>query len=189
MTALAFTLRKATAPRGAGHWVTMHGAHVWIDADGQPQWTGTKTKPDTRWRFGPQLHGKAKTKGAKPTVPVRGDIQSRPVPAHVVRWERARAAGPNGRLFATREAHVLDVAHRLDHGRFKTKDFRTRLGTHTAQDLVASMPAPKSERAYKRAVNAVGDAVAEKLGNTRAVALAKYIAPQVFEPWRGGAGV
>ena len=341
---------KATAPRGDGHWVTMHGAHVWINADGQPQWTGTKTKPNTRWRFGRQLRGKAPEKGAPPTVPVRGAIAARPVPAHVVRWargrrlpphmgrlrippawrdvrvntdprsscwvtgvdskgravviqnpafietnqaakflrvqaldaeyagvqrdlrklemdsdprvreaaaclalinatgirpdsekdtkakvraygatnlegrhvtvvdgrvvldypgkhgvhlqipvddprvaamvlERARAAGPNGRLFATREAQVLAAAHRLDHGRFKTKDFRTRLGTHVAQELVASMPAPTNARTYQRAVNAVADAVAEKLGNTRAVALAKYIAPQVFEPWRGAAGV
>ncbi len=345
-------LRRATQPTGDGHWVTMHGAHVWIDADGQPAWPGTHTKPARRWHEGRGTLG-PRPKGTPPDAP-RGRVASdaprvglgrtrrqwrasRTLPPHMrgirippawthvrvnddpdaavwvtgvdgkgravvihapafietnqavkflrvqamdaeyasiqrdlrkleqdrdprVReaaaclalinatgirpgsekdtkakrraygattlegrhvivedgrvvldyWgkdgvhlhipvedrrvaamlqARAQAAGPDGRLFATTAPRVLAAAHRLDHGRFKTKDFRTRLGTHVAQDLVAAMPAPKTPREYKRAVNAVGDAVAQKLGNTRAVALDKYIAPQVFEPWRGEAGV
>jgi DNA topoisomerase-1 len=72
---------------------------------------------------------------------------------------------------------------------FKTKDFRTLLATQTAQDLVDSAPVPKSITEYKRAVKAVAKVVAEKLGNTPAVALSSYIAPQIFGHWQQVSGV
>jgi len=46
-------LRKAAA--ADGHWVTMHGAHVWIDGAGHAQWPGTRTRPYQPWAPGTPL--------------------------------------------------------------------------------------------------------------------------------------
>jgi ADP-ribose pyrophosphatase YjhB (NUDIX family) len=51
------------------------------------------------------------------------------------------------------------------------------------------MKAPSDMKSYMKAVRSIGDAVAEKLGNTRSVALSSYIAPQVFSGWKMAAGV
>lgn len=107
---------------------------------------------------------------------------------------RAKAAGPKNRLFGNvSEKDLLNFSHSLGSGRFKTKDFRTLLGTDIALKTIAMMPAPQNMEQYRRAVNAIGDAVSEKLGNTRAIALQSYINPMVFSDWRaqaekGGAG-
>lgn len=99
---------------------------------------------------------------------------------------RAKKAGQNGQLFNTSNGTLLAYTHTLDGGGFKTKDFRTYIGTSTAKRLVASMPAPKGERAYRKAVREVGKAVSRKLGNTPTVALASYVDPTVFAGWRMG---
>ena len=100
--------------------------------------------------------------------------------------ERAIQAGPTGKLFATDDAAVRDYAHsRLDKGRFKPKDFRTLKGTEEASALVNQEPARASSmKDYKRRVMAVAKRVAEKLGNTPAIALQRYISPSVFAAWK-----
>jgi DNA topoisomerase-1 len=99
--------------------------------------------------------------------------------------KRAKEAGDAGRLFPdVSQSSLLDYTHSLDGGKFKTKDFRTMLGTRTAQQEIAKMTKPASATAYKKAVKAVATAVAKKLGNTPAVALSSYISPFVFAPWR-----
>jgi len=104
--------------------------------------------------------------------------------------ERAGAAGADGQLFPTvGPSELSDYVHGLNGGGFKTKDFRTALGTSTARDLVARTEAPTSKTAYKRAVRGVAKAVAARLGNTPTVALQRYIAPEVFTPWREAAHV
>jgi len=97
---------------------------------------------------------------------------------------RATKAGPEGRLFNTDRGSLLDYSHRLDGGKFKTKDFRTYLGTSLAMKEVKKAPAPKTMKEYKKAVKAVATAVAKKLGNTATVALQSYISPVVFSGWR-----
>ena len=99
---------------------------------------------------------------------------------------RAKAAGPSGKLFSTDDTALRDYAHEhLDTGRFKTKDFRTLKGTEEAAALVRQNPAkPSNFKEYKRRVMDVAKRVAEKLGNTPAIALQRYISPTVFAPWK-----
>jgi DNA topoisomerase-1 len=97
---------------------------------------------------------------------------------------RAGEAGPDGRLFNTSAASLLDYSHTLGSGQFRTKDFRTYIGTSEAKGLVAQMPAPTSKTAFRKAVSSVAKAVAKRLGNTPSIALKSYIAPEVFIQWQ-----
>lgn len=101
--------------------------------------------------------------------------------------KRKEAAGETGQLFQVSEKQVLAHVHTL--GSFKTKDFRTHLGTQTALEMIRKTPEPTNEKEYKRAVKHVATAVSAKLGNTPAIALASYISPVVFANWRQHAGV
>ena len=96
---------------------------------------------------------------------------------------RKRAAGEDGKLFGVTDKALLDHVHSFDGGGFKTKDFRTLLGTRTALAEIAKMSAPTDEKAYKKAVMDVAKKVSAKLGNTPTVALQSYIAPEVFSKW------
>jgi DNA topoisomerase I len=98
--------------------------------------------------------------------------------------KRSKAAGSNGKLFNTHGLSLSKYTKKLDGGGFKTKDFRTSLGTYTAKKMVEKLPAPKSVKEYKRLVKSVAKVVAEKLGNTATVALQAYINPTVFSEWR-----
>lgn len=98
---------------------------------------------------------------------------------------RADAVGPNGQLFPdVTDNSLLDYMHTLDGGNFRTKDFRTVLGTRTAMEAVRNIGVPRNESEYKQAVGSVAKIVSEKLGNTPSVALQSYISPAVFAPWR-----
>jgi DNA topoisomerase IB len=89
---------------------------------------------------------------------------------------------PGEKLFATSEKKVRDYLHFID-GVFKPKDFRTAVAAETALNAIQQMERPETPGEFKRAKAAVGKAVAEKLGNTPAVALASYIPPEVFLGW------
>lgn len=99
--------------------------------------------------------------------------------------ERKKAAGDSGQLFdGLNEQSLRDYAHTLDGGHFKTKDFRTHLGTTTALKLVEQGEPPTSEKEYKKRVKDIATKVSKMLGNTPAVALQSYIDPTVFSGWR-----
>jgi len=66
---------------------------------------------------------------------------------------------------------------------FTQKDLRTSYGTSTAAAIVATMPRPTTPAALARAKKEVAKQVSELLGNTPTVALASYIAPEVFTGW------
>ncbi len=98
---------------------------------------------------------------------------------------RKAAAGSYGHLFETSSAKLLEYTHSKDGGSFKTKDFRTLLGTRTAQAEVDKVKrAPTTEKEYKKAVKAVATVVSKQLGNTPTIALQSYIHPAVFAKWR-----
>lgn len=98
---------------------------------------------------------------------------------------RARTAGPNGRLFPRiSDSQLLDHVHCLNGGQFKTKDFRTLLGTRIALEEMKKQKVPTTEKEYKKAVKAVATVVSRRLSNTPAVALQSYISPVVFSKWR-----
>ena len=110
-----------------------------------------------------------------------------PIPGSVAKVlaERAKAAGPNGQLFPDiSENTLLEYTHSFDGGGFKTKDFRTRLGTSVALEQVQAIKPPTNPKEYKKSVFAVAKVVSEKLGNTPTVALQSYISPTVFADWK-----
>jgi DNA topoisomerase IB/ADP-ribose pyrophosphatase YjhB (NUDIX family) len=125
----------------------------------------------------------------KKGVGINLPVEDKQVAAMLV--SRKADAGNSGQIFPhVSNSSLLDYVHdNLDHGGFKSKDFRTYLGTSTAQGLVSSMKEPATPKDYVKAVRSVASAVAEKLGNTPAVALSSYIAPQVFSGWKMHAGV
>ncbi len=69
---------------------------------------------------------------------------------------------------------------------FTAKDFRTWGGTLLAVDLLATEDIKDSETERKQAVTACVRRVAQRLGNTPAIARASYINPQVFKRYMGG---
>jgi len=139
---------------------TLEGRHV-VEADGQ-----------LRLRF----TGK---KGVSIDIPV----EDKEVAAML--RERKKAAGDDGQLFATDNAKLLAYAHTLDGGKFKTKDFRTLMGTKTAIEEIAKVKTkPATQKEYVKMVKTVAKAVAARLGNTATVALQSYIDPSVFSAWR-----
>lgn len=118
----------------------------------------------------------------------KGVALSIPVPDSTVArllWNRKKKAGAEGRLFNVTGDQLLRYTWTLgDNAGFQTKDFRTHLGTQTAMEAMRKIKAPTNMKEYKKAVVRVADAVAEKLGNTRAVALQSYVNPAIFEKWR-----
>jgi DNA topoisomerase-1 len=98
--------------------------------------------------------------------------------------KRKAAAGKEGTLFQTDAKQLRDYAYTLDGGKFKTKDFRTMVGTTTALDVVKTMEAPSTFEKYKQAVKKVATIVSQKLGNTPTIALQSYIHPVVFAKWQ-----
>lgn len=69
---------------------------------------------------------------------------------------------------------------------FTSKHFRTWGGTVRALSLLAATQLPDSKRAQTLALNAAIDAVAHRLGNTRAVCRKCYIHPAIAEAWLAG---
>lgn len=101
--------------------------------------------------------------------------------------QRAAQAGRDGQIFPninekTLLDHVKEVSGSTE---FKTKDFRTHLGTKIASEVIAKIaaPTPDDMKAWKKAVKQVAIAVSEKLGNTPTIALQSYINPTVFSLW------
>ena len=98
---------------------------------------------------------------------------------------RAKHAGPGGKLFPkTTDGKLLGYVHSLDGGSFKTKDFRTLLGTRLAMREIKNFHTPRNAQSYKKQVMAIAKKVAQALGNTPAIALQSYISPEIFSRWR-----
>jgi DNA topoisomerase I len=83
-------------------------------------------------------------------------------------------------------AEVNDYLREIAGVDFTAKDFRTWAGTVIAASVLRHFPAPESDAAGKRDMLAAVDAVAEELGNTRAVARDSYIHPRVFSAYLDG---
>ena len=106
-------------------------------------------------------------------------------PEVVKMLRRRKADSTDGTLFpTTSDKALLDYTRTLDGGHFKTKDFRTHLGTATAMQEAAKVEKPTDAKSYKQAVMNVAKKVAAKLGNTPTIALQSYINPVVFASWR-----
>jgi len=84
-------------------------------------------------------------------------------------------------IFDTSDTQVREYFKGIAGNDFKVKDFRTWHGTGKALSMVKKMPTPKTATAFKKSRSQVAKAVSNHLGNTPAVALSAYIAPEVFK--------
>lgn len=103
---------------------------------------------------------------------------------------------PGRRLFVYREAG--GTVHKIGAGEVNTylreltgadytaKDFRTWAGTTIAAGILRHLPKPETKAAAKRDILAAVDSVAERLGNTRAVARRSYIHPVIYDAYETG---
>ncbi len=98
--------------------------------------------------------------------------------------ERAKGGGDKKLFPGVDQKVLLDYSHGLDGGDFKTKDFRTLVGTSRAMEFMKDIEAPTDKKSYQKAVREVGKRVSEVLGNTPTVALQSYINPFVFSQWK-----
>lgn len=99
--------------------------------------------------------------------------------------KRAKAAGPDGKLFPSASSTKLQgYVKQLSSGEARPKDFRTYVANSTALGAIRMLPVPENETAYKKSVREVAKRVSVKLGNTPVIALASYINPAVFAHWR-----
>ncbi len=90
-------------------------------------------------------------------------------------------------IFGTTDRSVRAYLKSISAGSgFTVKDFRTYLATLTAFRKIKTMPAPANSREFKKYRKEVGQTVAAKLGNSAAIALNSYIAPEVFCSWQSG---
>jgi DNA topoisomerase-1 len=83
-------------------------------------------------------------------------------------------------------AEVNDYLREIAGNEYTAKDFRTWAGTVVAAGVLRHLPKPEAEADAARDVLAAVDAVADELGNTRAVARAAYIHPAIFDAYREG---
>lgn len=72
---------------------------------------------------------------------------------------------------------------------FNPKDFRTWAGTLIAAVRLAQLGAEEEEKKANKNVLAAIDAVAERLGNTRAIARSSYVSPRVIEHYLEGSTI
>lgn len=93
------------------------------------------------------------------------------------------------KIFHTSDDKIRHYLDSISNGKgFTVKDFRTYLGTLTAFRKINRMAAPENGTQFKRYRNEVGKTVALELGNSRAIALKSYVAPEVFCNWEAGLG-
>ena len=119
----------------------------------------------------------------KKGVPLLIPVNSPEVANMLIR--RKSEVGDSGRIFPISGDRLLLYTKGLGGGAgYQSKDFRTHLGTDTAMKAMKMIEAPTTMPQYKRAVLKVAEMVAERLGNTRKVALGSYINPAIFEKWR-----
>ena len=123
---------------------------------------------------------------------------------HRVTLQNKRLAGivrrcrelPGRRLFVYREAggtvHKVGSAdvnaylRELTGADYTAKDFRTWSGTTIAAGALRHLPRPETKAAADRDILAAVDTVAERLGNTHAVARRSYIHPAIYDAYEAG---
>lgn len=112
-----------------------------------------------------------------------------PVLADMIRerLERYNGLSNNTPILNTNSGRVNKLLKEVLGGdEFKAKDLRTMKANVLALEIISKRKRPALPRTlaeYKKWRNAVGDEVAEALGNTRTMALNSYINPVVFASW------
>ena len=130
-------------------------------------------------------------------LPRQGQVQVRTAVVDVELADSIRAllATPGRRLFRYEvdgelcnltDRRLNDYVREYMGGDFSCKDFRTWGGTLTAAIAFAERGPVEGKTEQKRVVAAVMRTVAERLGNTPAVARASYVSPAVVEQYLDG---
>lgn len=120
----------------------------------------------------------------------RGKLQDHRIDnARLARHLSERQQRGNGRIFTTSDAKVRAYLHSIAAQKFKVHDFRTWNATDAARQAMAERPVPRTPDEFWGSYDAVGDAAADKIGDTRKVALESYVDPLIFSEWRQHAGV
>ncbi len=94
--------------------------------------------------------------------------------------------GADGEVREVRSEDVNDYLQRVSGSDFSARDFRTWAGTVLAYRELQRQGDPASASGQAHQVAVAVDAVAERLGNTRAVARSSYVHPAVVDAWRRG---
>ncbi|MDP8911276.1 MAG: DNA topoisomerase IB [Actinomycetota bacterium] len=92
----------------------------------------------------------------------------------------------DGEIFKLTARTLNEYIHRYIGEEFTAKDFRTWGGTLIAAITFAERGVPETEAQAKRCIASVMRTVAERLGNTPAVARASYVSPAVVEQYLDG---
>ncbi len=100
-----------------------------------------------------------------------------------------RNVGKDEKLFNIGYSDLLSFTKKISKDKYVPKLFRTRIACEVAAESIKKIKDPINSKEYKKAVAAVGDIVAERLCNTRTVALNKYIDPSLFNDWRKKSGI
>lgn len=127
--------------------------------------------------------GKTLTFVGKKGVHIVHDVQDEGVAKELA--DRKSHAKPGQKLYNTNDrkarAHLASVH---PDGDYKVKDFRTAFANREAKIAMRGMKAPTDLKSFVAAQSAVAQHVSSRLGNTPAVALKDYIAPEAFSAWR-----
>jgi DNA topoisomerase I len=129
-------------------------------------------------------------KGGQRRLQAVVDPELRPVIERLRRRRSGREllAYRNGRSWVdVRSEDINAYLKEAAGGDFTAKDFRTWNATLLAAvELAAMGPVPETKSRRRHRINDAVDAVAEFLGNTRAVCRQSYIDPRVFDRYRDG---
>lgn len=107
---------------------------------------------------------------------------------------RRCSGGTDKQIFRTTDDAIRTYLNSIQgDSAFMVKDFRTYLGTLSALRKIKTMPVPHNNTEFRKYRKAVGETVAQKLGNSPTIALKSYISPEVFCSWElhteSGAGM
>lgn len=92
----------------------------------------------------------------------------------------------DGDIHKVGSADVNAYLREITGAEYTAKDFRTWAGTVIASSVLRHLPMPETDSEGNRDILAAVDAVAEELGNTRAVARQSYIHPAVYDAYQAG---
>ena len=96
-----------------------------------------------------------------------------------------KVAPPKGRgWFTVTDHEVRGYLGEIGSGKYLVKDFRTHVANEEALKALKTVPAPKDDKERKKAIRAVSEAVAKKLGNQWTMARDSYISPEVWDQWK-----
>lgn len=101
--------------------------------------------------------------------------------------QRAKKAGPEGRLYDVPYAKALEYTKGLGSGGYTPHDFRRKRATLIAQRIIGKhwpKEGFKSDAEFDDALNKVAKVVAAKLGNHPDEAKETYIMPKVYEKYK-----